>query len=113
MEKLLWASSVWMKVSTKARLCSNCPKRRRAFSTLGGVCGEQGVSEGVVGVALWEMRSGQAWGAAHIRLLEHWVGLNAREENAHGVGPVVQERDLNTIHVVRQLVNVCLQLCKS
>lgn len=58
MEKLLWASSVWMKVSTKARLCSSCPKRRRAFSTLGGVCEGHGVSES--GVAPQGMRSGQA-----------------------------------------------------
>lgn len=52
-------------------------------------------------------------GGTHIQLLKHWVGLDPREEHPHSVGPVVQERDLHAIHVVRQLIDVCLQLSKG
>lgn len=70
------------------------------------------MSEGAA-VALGMMGSRQARWEAHIQLLEHWVSLNAWEEHTHGIGTVVQERDLHHVHMVRQLVDVCLQLSKG
>lgn len=61
----------------------------------------------------WGVTGSEQATGTHIQLLEHRVGLNAREEHAHGVGPVVQEGDLHHVHVVCQLVDVCLQLGKG
>lgn len=41
------------------------------------------------------------------------MGLNAREKHSHSIGPVVQEGDLYTIHVVCEFIDICLQLSKS
>lgn len=41
------------------------------------------------------------------------MSLNAREKHAHSIGLVVQEGDLNTIHVVCQFIDIGLQLSKS
>ena len=36
--------------------------------------------------------------------------LDPGEHDPHGVGPVLQEGDLHPVHVVGQLLDVCLQL---
>lgn len=36
-----------------------------------------------------------------------------REEDPHGIGAIVQEGDASPIQVIRQLVDVCLQLGKG
>lgn len=41
------------------------------------------------------------------------MGLNAREKHTHSIGPIVQEGNLHTIHVVCQFIDICLQLSKS
>lgn len=49
----------------------------------------------------------------HLHLLQHGVVFYPREENAHGVGAVIQKGDASPIQVVGQLVDVCLQLSKG
>lgn len=39
--------------------------------------------------------------------------LDAREEDPHRVGPVVQEGNPSSVQLLGQLVDVCLQLSKS
>lgn len=50
---------------------------------------------------------------SYLQISEYRMFLNAWEEDPHGVGPVVQEGDSCSIQITGQLVDVCLQLCKS
>lgn len=49
----------------------------------------------------------------HLHLLQHGVVFYPWEENAHGVGAVIQEGDAGAIQVVGQLIDVSLQLSKG
>lgn len=49
----------------------------------------------------------------YLQIPQDRVVFNAREKHPHGVGTVIKERDASTIQVARQLVNICLKLCKS
>lgn len=46
----------------------------------------------------------------YLHLLEHRVVLDPGKEDPHGVGAVVQERDSCSVQLLRQLVDVRLQL---
>lgn len=50
---------------------------------------------------------------ANLQVFQNRMILNAREENTHGVGSVVQKRDPSSIQVTGQLINIRLQLCKG
>lgn len=47
---------------------------------------------------------------ANLQVFKNRMFLDAREENAHGVGSVVQKRDPCSVQVTGQLVNIRLQL---
>lgn len=44
----------------------------------------------------------------YFQLSEHWMIINAGEENPHGVGTIVQVGDSGPVQVAGQLVNVRL-----
>lgn len=49
----------------------------------------------------------------YLKVSKDRVLLDAREQNSHGVCAVVQEWNTSSVQIAGQLVNVCLQLCKS
>lgn len=49
----------------------------------------------------------------YVELFEDGVLFYSREHHSHGVGSILQEGNLHSIHVVGQLLDVCLQLCES
>lgn len=49
----------------------------------------------------------------YLQIPQDWMIFNAREKHSHRVGSVVEERDPSSIQVTRQLMDVCLQLCKG
>lgn len=49
----------------------------------------------------------------YIELFEHRVFLYSREHDPHGVGSILQEGNLHSVHVVGQFLDVSLQLCKG
>jgi len=49
----------------------------------------------------------------YLHLLEYRMVLNPREEDPHGVSAVVQEGDSCSVQLLREFMDVCLQLCKS
>lgn len=48
----------------------------------------------------------------YLHLLEYRMVLNPRKEDPHGVRAVVQEGDSCSVQLLRQFMDVCLQLCK-
>lgn len=50
---------------------------------------------------------------AYIELFEDWVFFYPREHDSHGVGTILQERNLHSVHVVGEFLDVRLQLCKG
>lgn len=51
--------------------------------------------------------------STYLQVSQNRVFVGAWEEDPHGVGPVVQEGDSCTIQITGQLMDVCLELCKS
>lgn len=49
----------------------------------------------------------------YIKLFEDRVFFYPREHDSHGVGAILQERNLHSVHVVGEFLDVCLQLCKG
>lgn len=49
----------------------------------------------------------------YLQVSEYRMFLNAREEDPHGVGSVVQEGNSCSVQIAGQLVDVGLELCKS
>lgn len=49
----------------------------------------------------------------YVQLFEDWVLLDPWEHDSHGVGPILQEGDLHSVHVVGQFLDISLQLCKG
>lgn len=37
----------------------------------------------------------------------------SRKHDSHGIGTILQEGNLHSVHIVGQFLDVCLQLCKS
>ena len=52
----------------------------------------------------------QASFCTYVQLFEDGMLLYPRKHHPHGVGPILQEGDLHSVHVVGQLLNVRLQL---
>lgn len=50
---------------------------------------------------------------SYLQVSQYRMFFDAWEEDPHGVCPVVQERDSCTIQITGQLMDVCLELCKS
>lgn len=50
---------------------------------------------------------------AYIQLLEDRVLFYPREHDSHRVGAILQERNLHSVHVVGEFLDVRLQLCKG
>lgn len=50
---------------------------------------------------------------SYLQIPQDWMIFNAREKHPHGVGSVIEERDPGSIQIARQLVNICLKLCKG
>lgn len=50
---------------------------------------------------------------AYIELFEDGVFFYPREHDSHGVGTILQERNLHSVHVVGEFLDVRLQLCKG
>lgn len=59
------------------------------------------------------MGLGRTGGRTYVELLEHRMLLYARKHDPHGVGPILQEGDLDSVHVIGQLLDVGLQLGKG
>lgn len=49
----------------------------------------------------------------YVQLFEDWVLLDPWEHDSHSVGPILQEGDLHSVHVVGQFLDISLQLCKG
>lgn len=50
---------------------------------------------------------------AYVELFEDGVFFYSREHDSHGVGTILQEGNLHSVHVIGQFLDVCLQLCKG
>ncbi len=49
----------------------------------------------------------------YVELFEHGMFFYAGEHDSHGVGSILQEGNLHSVHVIGQFLDVCLQLCKG
>lgn len=49
----------------------------------------------------------------YFKLSEHWVIIDAGEENPHGISAIVEVGDAGSVQIAGQLVDVCLQLGKG
>lgn len=57
-------------------------------------------------------RQSQA-GGCYLQLPQDGVVLDAREQDSHGVGAVVQVGNSRTVQVTGQLIDICLELSKG
>lgn len=52
-------------------------------------------------------------GGHYLQLPQHGMVLDAREQDSHSVGTVIQVGDSRAVQVAGQLIDVCLELRKS